>query len=389
MGCSGSIPEESKSSPPSARSDGSESGAKGKHRIRFKGFGSDWRKGPTHSTGTFAENYSIQEKDKLGAGAYGKVYKGRAKNPGDSKPKEVAVKVFSKEGPSWQTYEKDLFKEVKILQQLNHPNIVRCIDFYKEKKKDFVCLELLEGGDLFESVVTRQSKYDIPYNEGEAREIVFVLLETLRYLHNRDIMHRDLKPENLLLISKEDNAHVIKLADFGFADKASSLKQRDKCGTPGYMAPEIVLERPYGKPCDMFSAGVITFILLAGYSPFHGAGLNRAAINNAVASGRWKFDQSGGWGNVSAAGKDLIKKLMAFDQKKRLTAEGALNHEWMQIAKSELANKPLDQAMKQLRRYNAKRRLMSYVRLVIAANKMRRLSVAFKGGDWTALKTQK
>ena len=128
-------------------------------------------------------------------------------------------------------------------------------------------MEFLQGGEVFDKLVTKMH-----YSELDARELLLVLLNAIKYCHDRSIVHRDLKCENLLLVNKkDDNEHLgsIKVADFGFATKVHGLEKLPQCGTPGYVAPEILRHDAYGVACDMWSIGVIAYILLGGYPPFN------------------------------------------------------------------------------------------------------------------------
>lgn len=177
--------------------------------------------------------------------------------------------------------------EVSILRELDHPNIIAMHDFYEEEQNFYLVMEVMEGGgecdaiillphfiwpltislthhhtELFDRIV--QKSY---YNEKEARDLVKILLNSMQYLHVRNIVHRDLKPENLLLANKQDDSNI-RLADFGFAKRVIK-PLKTQCGTPGYVAPEILRGDTYGLSVDMWSIGVITYILLGGYPPFH------------------------------------------------------------------------------------------------------------------------
>jgi len=150
-----------------------------------------------------------------------------------------------------------LHVEVGIISKLQHPHIVRYFDFTQDRSHYYIVLEVVAGGELFDRIVQR-----VYYSEKEARDLVWVLLDVLHHIHSKRIAHRDIKPENLLLKSAH-NDHDIKLADFGFATEAKK-PMRELCGTPAYVAPEIIKEKPYGLEVDMWSCGVIVFILLGG-----------------------------------------------------------------------------------------------------------------------------
>jgi len=308
---------------------------------------------------------SLKSKYKMGAqvgeGAYSKVFVATSNETGQ----KVAVKVVNKQ-PDKPKQDENLRKEVEILQQLKHPNIVNCLDFFEDKKCFHVVMEFLQGGEVFDKLVQKQH-----YSELEARELVLVLLNAIKYCHDRSIVHRDLKCENLLLVSKESN-HLgsIKVADFGFATRVHGLEKLPQCGTPGYVAPEILKREPYGLPCDMWSIGVISYILLGGYPPFNEK--TQPKLFQKIKSGKYVFDADY-WKNVSMEAQDFIAKLLVVDQKKRSTVDQAMKHEWILRAESELANRKLDSNLKALRRYNARRKIMAAARTVIAANRFKNM----------------
>jgi serine/threonine protein kinase len=193
---------------------------------------------------------------------------------------KVAVKIINRAGLSKED-EKDLRTEVSILKQLQHPNIVRLIDFFEEPLTYIIVMEYVVGGELFDRIVKKAF-----YNEKEARDCVAVLFNAVKFLHDRNIVHRDLKPENLLLKSLDDDADL-KLADFGFATEVHGNKLTQQCGTPGYVAPEIISRKPYGLGVDMWSLGVICYILLGGYPPFHHD--NQRELFKLIQSGKFEF----------------------------------------------------------------------------------------------------
>jgi calcium/calmodulin-dependent protein kinase I len=162
--------------------------------------------------------------------------------------------------------EADLMREKAILMEIDHVNIIKCFDFYVDgtNKMYWMVLEIVNGGELFDRIQDKTT-----YNENEARSTILLLLDSLAYLHDNRIAHRDLKPENLLLKDKVDDTQL-KIADFGFAVKCNGNDQDQMCGTPGYVAPEILAQtHKYGVGVDIWAAGVILFILLGGYPPFY------------------------------------------------------------------------------------------------------------------------
>lgn len=181
----------------------------------------------------------------LGKGAFATVKLCKNKATG----KKAAVKIVDRANLKPED-ETGLRQEVAIMQTLHHPHIVQLLDFFEEEKFYYLVIELMEGGELFDRIVKRTA-----YNEKQARDVVKILVEAIKYCHDNDIVHRDLKPENLLLTSLNDDADL-KIADFGFAirDNGAHNMLQTQCGTPAYIAPEILRGEKYGK---MFSYKII------------------------------------------------------------------------------------------------------------------------------------
>lgn len=276
---------------------------------------------------------------------------------------KVAVKIVTRKDLTKED-EESLRNEVSILNELKHPNIVRQLDFFEEPKFFYIVLEYLDGGELFDRIVKK-----VCYNEKEARDCVLLVLKAIKHCHDRNIIHRDLKPENLLLTSKEDDADM-KLADFGFAIKVDGDSADAQLGTPGYIAPEILECKNYGKPVDMWSFGVILFILLGGYPPFHDD--NQRVMFKKIMRGDYEFHKDY-WQNVSVEARDLISKLLVVDPAKRLTADQAMHHVWLLKDGQELEKLSLDANLQQLRKHLATRKLKAGVRAVMTVNKMKNL----------------
>lgn len=182
--------------------------------------------------------------------------------------------------------------------------------------------ELCTGGELFDRIIARGH-----YSEADAAVLVRKICDAVKHCHDRDICHRDLKPENFLFETPAEDAEL-KVIDFGLSrmdDGLSAGVMTTRVGTPYYIAPE-VLGRHYDKSCDLWSIGVITYILLCGYPPFYGD--TDPEIFASVRAGRYDFD-SPEWAHVSAEAKDLISRLLLLDASKRLTADEALRHPWL------------------------------------------------------------
>ncbi|KAG6587383.1 CAMK/CAMK1 protein kinase [Phytophthora cinnamomi] len=252
---------------------------------------------------------------KLGSGAFSVVHIATHRET----RKQVAVKCIAKASLGIQDVH-SLKQEVEVMSSLNHPNIVPLLDYFEEDRYYYIVTPLCTGGELFDDLVKRKS-----YTEEDARVLMRKLASAIDYLHSRGIVHRDLKPENILLKTSAPDAEVM-IADFGFARPMNGSRRGTACGTPGYVAPEVVQGEPYGAEVDCWSLGVILFILLCGYPPFPGS--NHATVLNKVVKAEYKFE-SPYWDDVSDEAKDLVSELLTVDRTKRLDASGILAHPWM------------------------------------------------------------
>mmetsp|Transcript_12876 Transcript_12876/g.19265 ORF Transcript_12876/g.19265 Transcript_12876/m.19265 type:complete len:362 (-) Transcript_12876:326-1411(-) len=319
---------------------------------------------PSSSGGrSFESMYKIGKP--LGEGAFSVVKEGTNKETGES----FAIKIVTKAKLTDED-EIALKDEIAVLKDLQHDHIIRLYDVFEEAKFYYLVTERMRGGELFDRIVSKSY-----YNEKEARDVCKILFEALNYCHSQNVAHRDLKPENLLLQS-EDNDSDLKLADFGFAKRCSSENcLTTQCGTPGYVAPEILEGTPYGCKADMWSLGVIVYIILGGYPPFIES--NQRELFRKIRRGQYEFHEEY-WGGVSADAKDLISKLLTVDPSKRFSAEEALGCKWMQMGGDELAAVDLGVNLAEFKKFNAKRKFKGAVQAVILANKMTSLGANFK-----------
>ncbi|ELV10639.1 serine/threonine-protein kinase DCLK3 [Tupaia chinensis] len=215
--------------------------------------------------------------------------------------------------------------EILIIQSLSHPNIVKLYEVYETETEIYLIMEYVQGGDLFDAIIE-----SVKFPEPDAALMILDLCRALVHMHDRSIVHRDLKPENLLVQRNEDKSTTLKLADFGLA-KHVVRPIFTVCGTPTYVAPEILSEKGYGLEVDMWAAGVILYILLCGFPPFRSPERDQDELFNIIQLGRFEF-LAPYWDNISDAAKDLVSRLLVVDPKKRYTAHQVLQHPWIETA---------------------------------------------------------
>ena len=227
---------------------------------------------------------------------------------------------------------KRLLAEISIVSKLSHPSIMEVYEVFEDTKKVYIVSEYCKGGELFDIISKKRN-----FSEKEACIIMEQLLSGICYSHKNGIVHRDLKPENILLEDKSRNLEI-KIVDWGYA---TQMKQRERLhemdGTSYYIAPE-VLEGDYDEKCDIWSCGVILYILLCGYAPFYGE--NDKEIYNQVLKGEYDFPKEE-WQNVSEEAKNLVQKMLEKDTKKRITALDALQDKWFKINKQKKTSNKL------------------------------------------------
>jgi len=241
-----------------------------------------------------------------------------------------------------------VYDEVSILSSLtmNPPHIVPLIDFFEEDDTYFLVKELLTGGGVLERI----GDMGYRYNERIARGVIFNIMEALSFCHSRNIAHRDVNSKNLMFVN-QDKDTGIKLAGFGFAARCHSPGSLTKqCGTPLFVAPEVLLKKPYGTESDMWSAGCVAFLLLSGRLPF--SGTSQKELFRAIVSGKYEFGED--WEEVSDEGKQFVKQLLEVDPTNRLVAEDSLDHAWMNLPESELNPRILEDASLRIRDFHRK-----------------------------------
>uniref|UniRef100_A0A6B2LC64 Protein kinase domain-containing protein n=1 Tax=Arcella intermedia TaxID=1963864 RepID=A0A6B2LC64_9EUKA len=212
-----------------------------------------------------------------------------------------------------------LQREIDIMQKLDHKNIISLEEVFDEKDTIYLVMELVSGGELFDQIVSRGT-----YSEADAANIIRQILEAVDYMHANGIAHRDLKPENLLCSGDQNN--TIKVTDFGLSKDFGSASLRTSCGTPDYVAPEVLKGNPYDNSVDIWSIGVITYILLCGFPPFYGN--TDQQIFEKILKVDYDFP-SPDWDNISAEAKQFIKTILVGEPGKRPSASEALEHPWI------------------------------------------------------------
>jgi calcium/calmodulin-dependent protein kinase I len=282
----------------------------------------------------------------LKSGSFATVCRGTHRETG----RKVAIKcVLRKDLPPAD--DAAIYDEVAILASLNHPHIVPIVDFFDEADCYFIIMELMGGGDLFDRIGKKKS-----YSEADARDLVIKMLKAVAYCHNKRVAHCDLKPKNLLL-SSEENDSFIKLADFGFAARVHEPKSLTKqCGTPFFVAPEILTRKPYDHQSDMWSVGCIVYLLLSGNLPFMGR--SQKELFRKIVAGKYEFNDDA-WQDVSEDARELVKKMLVLNPDDRITAKDALRHPWLRLSKDRLSMVMLQGTSQRLKTFNARMKLRS------------------------------
>ncbi|KAL6283972.1 hypothetical protein ACE6H2_014901 [Prunus campanulata] len=291
----------------------------------------------------------------LGRGQFGVTYLCTENSTGN----KYACKSISKRKLVTKNDKEDIKREIQIMQHLSgQANIVEFKGCYEDKQSVHVCMELCAGGELFDRIIAKGH-----YSERAASSICRAIVNVVNICHFMGVMHRDLKPENFLLSSKDENA-LLKATDFGLSVFIEEGKvYRDIVGSAYYVAPE-VLKRRYGKEIDIWSAGVILYILLSGVPPFWAE--TEKGIFDAILEGEIDF-ASPPWPSISSSAKDLVRKMLTQDPKKRITSAQVLEHPW--IKGGEASDKPIDSAvLSRMKQFRAMNKLKKLALKVIAEN---------------------
>ncbi|GFP97738.1 calcium-dependent protein kinase 29 [Phtheirospermum japonicum] len=293
----------------------------------------------------------------LGRGQFGITYLCTEKPTG----LKYACKSISRTKLATEKDIQDVRREIMILQHLTgQPNIVEFKGAYEDGKNLHLVMELCSGGELFDRITAKGS-----YSEKEAARIGRQIVNVVHVCHFMGVMHRDLKPENFLMVSRDDDS-PLKATDFGLSVFIESGKvYKDIVGSAYYVAPE-VLRRNYGKEIDVWSAGVILYILLSGFPPFWAE--TEKGIFEEIMGGHVDLQSSPPWPSISNGAKDLIRRMLTVDPKKRITAAEALEHPWLK-EDGEASDKPIDSAVLiRMKQFRAMNKLKKLALMVIAEN---------------------
>jgi calcium/calmodulin-dependent protein kinase I len=240
---------------------------------------------------------------------------------------------------------------------------VKLIDIFESPRKVYLVLELLTGGELFDRIVT---VYPNGFSERDASILINKIVSAVDYLHSKGIVHRDLKPENLLYVSQSKDSDI-KLTDFGLAKiMTSDALLKTACGTPNYVAPELLLNKGYTEAVDMWSVGVMLYILLCGFPPFFAE--DNATLFEQIIQGNYTFMEPY-WNHISASAKDLVSRLLQTDPKRRLTAKQVMSHPWV---RGTTAQSKILPSMERLSKSRARRRFRVAINAVIASIRLKR-----------------
>jgi calcium/calmodulin-dependent protein kinase I len=277
-------------------------------------------------------NGRYQLEKKLGEGGFCEVYSAI-----DLQTKTaVAIKRADPKKKSYRKYSADeviekirvgMNREADVLRHLHHPNVIRLHNLVDEGDSIYLVLQLARGGELFDRIIERGK-----FSEKDAAKFIYQILVAVKYMHNQGYVHRDLKPENILFEDHSEKAKLM-LTDFGLSRKLDE-RMMTNCGTLDYSAPELLKSKAerkgYGPGVDVWSIGVISYILLCGYPPFYTEDRNEAALREKIISGHYKFDPPT-WTRISSSCKEFISSMMCVDPSKRSTLDKLLLHPWIRL----------------------------------------------------------
>jgi len=295
---------------------------------------------------------------------------------------EVAVKQLTKTGKNQGAIDK-MRREIEIMKKVRHPHCVRLHAVYESANHIYIVMDMLRGGELLQRVIEKEC-----YTEMEAAKVFVQIVQGIKYLHSIGIVHRDLKPDNIMFADKEGEA--IKICDYGLSklvDAAHLASGRarinSRCGTPNFVAPEIFEGQPYGNKVDVWSAGVMLYVLLCGFLPFEqtetavaGEGI---VMVPQINDGYLDFP-SPYWDHISKDARHLISRMLQIEPRKRISIEEVLEHEWLKrLRRGDLPSTPMPQMQTRLEQL----RSTTLMGAVLSLTALRRMRAADR--DWPAV----
>ncbi|XP_067096102.1 calcium/calmodulin-dependent protein kinase IGb [Osmerus mordax] len=312
----------------------------------------EWKK----NTDNIQDVFEFMEE--LGSGAFSEVFMVKEKKTG----KMFAMKCVKKK----MKRDLNLENEIAVLRKIKHENVIGLEDFYESRSHYYLLMQLVSGGELFDRILDRGM-----YSEQDASRVIKQVLEAVSFLHQNGVVHRDLKPENLLYYSQDEDSKIM-ISDFGLSKMVDNDIMSTACGTPGYVAPEVLAQKPYSKAVDCWSIGVITYILLCGYPPFYEETETR--LFSKIMKAQYEFD-SPFWDEISESAKDFIRNMMQKNSSMRYTAEQALRHPWI-IGKTARSHDIYYSVSVQIQKNFAKSKWKQAFNATVAINHMRKLQLA-------------
>ncbi|XP_035530112.1 calcium/calmodulin-dependent protein kinase type 1D isoform X1 [Morone saxatilis] len=305
-------------------------------------------------------------KEVLGTGAFSEVVLAQDRLTG----RMFAVKCIPKKALKGK--ESSIENEIAVLRKIKHENIVALEDIYESPDHLYLIMQLVSGGELFDRIVEKGF-----YTEKDASTLIRQVLDAVNYLHKMGIVHRDLKPENLLYYNPQDESKIM-ISDFGLSKmEGSGDVMSTACGTPGYVAPEVLAQKPYSKAVDCWSIGVIAYILLCGYPPFYDE--NDSKLFEQILKADYEFDAPY-WDDISDSAKDFIGSLMEKDPAKRFTCDQALRHPWI-AGDTALCKNIHESVSRQIRKNFAKSKWRQAFNATAVVRHMRRLQLGSSMGS--------
>ncbi|XP_034382512.1 calcium/calmodulin-dependent protein kinase type 1D [Cyclopterus lumpus] len=305
-------------------------------------------------------------KEVLGTGAFSEVVLAQEKLTG----RMFAVKCIPKKALKGK--ESSIENEIAVLRKIKHENIVALEDIYESPDHLYLIMQLVSGGELFDRIVEKGF-----YTEKDASTLIRQVLDAVNYLHKMGIVHRDLKPENLLYFNPQDESKIM-ISDFGLSKmEGSGDVMSTACGTPGYVAPEVLAQKPYSKAVDCWSIGVIAYILLCGYPPFYDE--NDSKLFEQILKADYEFDAPY-WDDISDSAKDFIGSLMEKDPAKRFTCDQALRHPWI-AGDTALCKNIHESVSRQIKKNFAKSKWRQAFNATAVVRHMRRLQLGSSMGS--------